>query len=67
MKEFYAVATVEWYNDIEKKTKKDTITMTEVENFTDVISRLENYYREDLEHILKIELFEGPFIIKEEE
>ena len=67
MKEFYAIASIEWYDDNGGEIKKDTITMTEVENFTDVISRIENYYGNDLERILKIELFEGPFIIKEEE
>ena len=67
MKEFYAVVTVEWYDDVNEKTKKETITMTEVDNFTDVTSRIENYYKNDLERILKIELFEGPFIIQEEE
>lgn len=67
MKEFYAVATVEWYDDNSGEIKKDTITMTEVENFTDVVSRIENYYGNDLDRILKVELFEGPFIITEEE
>ena len=61
MKEFIALATVYYYNDIEVKTEVEKIVLTEVEDFVDAMSRIEKYYSKDLERA-DIEIFEGPFV-----
>lgn len=75
MKEFIALATVSYYNEIDNKTETEKIVLTEVENFVDAVERIEKYYSQDLERV-DIEIFEGPFlkltdeaieILKEEE
>lgn len=61
MKEFFAIANVVYYDECEVADIKETIILTEIENFQDAMSRIEAYYAQDLESV-QIELFEGPFI-----
>ena len=60
MKEFYATATVQFYFD--ETSVEENIVMTEVENFVDAVTRIEAYYGTDLEAIIELNLFEGPFV-----
>ena len=61
MKEFFAIANVVYYDECEVADIKETIVLTEIENFQDAMSRIEAYYAQDLESV-QLELFEGPFI-----
>jgi hypothetical protein len=61
MKEYFALATVSYYNQIANETETEKIVLTEVGDFTDAMSRVEKYYSNDLEGVF-IELFEGPFV-----
>ena len=61
MKEFYAIANVVFFDEYEIADIKETIVLTEIENFQDAMSRVEAYYAHDLESV-QIKLFEGPFI-----
>lgn len=63
MKEFYATATIQFYNQIEGRSQKENIVLTEVENFVDAVTRIEAYYGNDLETIIELNLFEGPFVL----
>ena len=61
MKEFIAIATVSFYNEIDNTTETEKIVLSEVENFVDAMERIEKYYARDLEKV-DIELLEGPFL-----
>jgi hypothetical protein len=61
MKEFIAIATVSFYNEIDNTTETEKIVLSEVENFVDAVERIEKYYSQDLERV-DIEIFEGPFL-----
>ena len=61
MKEFIAIATVSFYNEIDNTTETEKIVLSEVENFVDAVERIEKYYARDLEKV-DIELLEGPFL-----
>lgn len=61
MKEFIAIATVSYYNDIDITTETEKIVLSEVENFVDAMERIEKYYSQDLERV-DIEILEGPFL-----
>ena len=60
-KEFFATATIQfnWDGD----SCKENIVLTEVENFVDAVARIEAYYGNDLEAIVELNLFKGPFVI----
>lgn len=61
MKEFIAIATVSFYNEIDNATETEKIVLSEVENFVDAVERIEKYYSRDLERV-DIEILEGPFL-----
>ena len=61
MKEFIAIATVSYYNEIDNTTETEKIVLSEVENFVDAVERIEKYYSRDLERV-DIEILEGPFL-----
>lgn len=61
-KEFFATATIQ-FDAGDNNSYKENIVLTEVENFVDAVSRIEAYYGNDLESILELNLFEGPFVI----
>lgn len=61
MKEFIAIATVSFYDEIDNTTATEKIVLSEVENFVDAMERIEKYYSQDLERV-DIEIFEGPFL-----
>ena len=63
MKEFYATATIQFYSQVDETSQEENIVMTEVENFVDAVTRIEAYYGTDLEAIIELNLFEGPFVI----
>ena len=62
-KEFFATATIIRFNDVDGTSCKENIVLTEVENFVDAVARIEAYYGNDLEAIIELNLFEGPFVI----
>ena len=62
MKEFYATVTVQFYDNVAEVSAEENIVLTEVENFTDAVTRIEAYYGTDLEAIIELNLFEGPFV-----
>lgn len=61
-KEFFATATIQFWNEVEDTSQKENIVLTEVENFVDVVTRIEAHYGNDLEGIIELNLFEGPFV-----
>ena len=63
MKEFSAAAMIRFYNSAINKSETENIVLSEVANFTDAVTRIEEYYKEDLESIMEVTLFEGPFIV----
>ena len=62
MKEFIAVATVSYYNDVDNTTETENIVLTEVENYVDAMERIEKYYSHDIEDVRVVLLLEGPFL-----
>ena len=60
-KDFFATATIQFNCDGD--SYKENIVLTEVENFVDAVARIEAYYGNDLETIVELNLFEGPFVI----
>ena len=61
MKEYIAIAIINYFNDIAETTNKEIIVLTEVESYKDAITRIENHYGLDIEDI-QITLIEGPFL-----
>lgn len=61
-KEFFATATIQFWNETEDTSQEENIVLTEVENFTDAVARIEAYYGNDMEAIIELNLFEGPFV-----
>lgn len=61
-KELFATATIQ-FDAGDNNSYKENIVLTEVENFVDAVSRIEAYYGNDLESILELNLFEGPFVV----
>ena len=62
-KEFYAAATIQFWNEAEDTSQEENIILTEVENFVDAVTRIEAYYGSSLEALVELNLFEGPFVI----
>lgn len=62
-KEFFATATIQFWNEAEDTSQEENIILTEVENFVDAVTRIEAYYSNSLETIIELNLFEGPFVI----
>jgi hypothetical protein len=62
-KEFFAAATIQFWNEAEDTSQEENIVLTEVENFVDAVTRIEAYYSNSLETIIELNLFEGPFVI----
>ena len=60
-KDFFATATIQFNCDGD--SYKENIVLTEVESFVDAVARIEAYYGNDLEAIVELNLFEGPFVI----
>lgn len=61
-KEFFATATIQ-FNGPDDISMEENIVLTEVENFVDAVTRIEAYYGNDLEAIIELNLFEGPFVV----
>ena len=61
MKDYIAIAIVNFFNDMTEATEKDIIVLTEVENYQDAITRIEAYYASDIDDI-QLTLLEGPFL-----
>lgn len=60
-KEFFATATIQ-FNGCDDNSYEENIVLTEVENFVDAVTRIEAFYGNDLETIIELNLFEGPFV-----
>lgn len=60
-KEFFATATIQ-FNGCDDISYEENIVLTEVENFVDAVTRIEAFYGNDLEAIIELNLFEGPFV-----
>ena len=60
-KDFFATATIQFNCDGD--SCKENIVLPAVENFVDAVARIEAYYGNDLETIVELNLFEGPFVI----
>lgn len=61
MKNYAAIAIINYFNDTDEKTDKEIIVLTEVESYKDAMARIEDYYGLDLES-LQITLIDGPFL-----
>ena len=61
MKEFIAIATVHYYNDVTNTSDEEYIVLTEVDTFAEAARRIEEYYGLDLESI-NVTLLDGPFL-----
>lgn len=61
MKEFIAVATVSYYDDVDNTTETENIVLTEVENYVDAMERIEKCYSHDIKDV-RVVLLEGPFL-----
>lgn len=61
-KEFFATATIQ-FNGCDDNSCEENIVLTEVENFVDAVTRIEAFYGNDLEAIIELNLFEGPFVV----
>ena len=66
MEEFVAVATIRYYV-ADNNYAEENVLMTHVKNFTEAVKKLEDYYGNDLDTIVKLTLLNGPmaFISKE--
>lgn len=60
-KEFIALAKIEFYDEA-ADLHTDNIIITEVESFVDAVARIEAYYADDLNAIVELTLYEGPFL-----
>lgn len=61
MKEFIALAKIEFYDE-EEDLRTENIIITEVESFVDAVTRIEAYYSNDLYTIVELTLYDGPFL-----
>ena len=61
-KEFFATATIQ-FNGCDDNSYEENIVLTEVENFVDAVTRIEAFYGSDLEAIIELNLFDGPFVV----
>ena len=66
MEEYIAVATIRYYV-ADNNYAEENILMTHVKDFTEAVKKLEDYYGNDLNTIVKLTLLNGPmaFISKE--
>lgn len=62
MKEFFAIATVDWYSELENETITDNIVLTNVDSFPEAMNLIAEYYGNTIESINNFNLFEGPFL-----
>ena len=61
MNDLYAAASIRYYFDDNAFT--ENLILTDIANFADAVAKIERYYGTDLDAILYLELFEGPFPI----
>lgn len=66
MEEYIAVATIRYYV-ADNNYAEENVLMTHVKNFAEAVKKLEDYYGDDLNTIIKLTLLNGPmaFISKE--
>lgn len=57
---YCAVVNATWYDDYDGSTHTDSLIITEVKNYTQVMTKIEEYMGEILESV-EITLLEGPF------
>ena len=61
MKEFMAVAVVDYYNEVTEKTETENMVLTGVDSYREAMEIFEEYYGNTLEGI-HITLLEGPLL-----
>lgn len=66
MEEYIAVATIRYYV-ADNNYAEENVLMTHVKNFAEAVKKLEDYYGNDLNTIVKLTLLNGPmaFLSKE--
>jgi hypothetical protein len=64
-KDCIALAKIEFYDE-ETDLRTDNIIITEVESFVDAVARIEAYYSDDLNAIVELTLYEGPFLMADD-
>ena len=61
MNNYFAVVRANSYNDVTDKVETEYFVLTDIADFKDAATKVEEYYGDTLEEI-EIKLFEGPFI-----
>ena len=62
MKDYIAIASVHYYDEIDNITRSENIVLTEVRDYADAMTRIESCYKNSLESC-QITLLEGPFLV----
>lgn len=62
LNDYYAVAAIEFYDEIQNTTIKENQIITNVSSYAETVALLEEYYGNTIETIQLITLFEGPFL-----
>ena len=61
MKEFCAIAIVNFYDDVSGDTLTDRLVITNIDTYGEAMAQIEEYYGRDIESV-NITLLEGPFL-----
>ena len=62
LNDYFAIATIEYYNESQNDTFVENQVLTNVSSYTEAVAMLEEYYGNDLESIQQMTLLEGPFL-----
>ena len=62
LKDFIAIATIDWYSDSDNETLTDNIVLTNVNSFPEAMNLIAEYYGDTIVSINNFNLFEGPFL-----
>ena len=62
MKEYIAICEINYYDTIEEADAKETVVFTCVDNYTEAMQMVEEYYGSDL-NSARITLLEGPALV----
>ena len=67
LKDYIAIATVDWYSDSDNETLTDNVVLTNVGSFQEAMNLIAEYYGDAIESINNFNLLEGPFLrVKDE-
>lgn len=62
LKDYIAIATVDWYSDSDDETLTDNIVLTNVNSFPEAMNLIAEYYGDTIVSINNFNLFTGPFL-----